>query len=123
MAQRSRSFVSLSIAVGAAIATPAMASDKLASGLGHDLAQHYCAKCHMIEPGQTNPPDHVGGPAFQDVADRPATTRKTLEKHLRTTHTNAMIPLSMPNPELTEDELVKILAYLTSLKTSSAAGK
>ena len=89
---------------------------KVASGMGRELAAHLCSACHLTEPGKSNPPDHVGGPAFQTVADRPDVTAKTLRTHLRQTHTNAMIPLAMPNPQLTEDELVKIIAYITSLR-------
>jgi mono/diheme cytochrome c family protein len=93
-------------------------SNKVASGMGRELAMHLCSACHVTEPGKTNPPDHVGGPAFQTVADRPDVTAKTLRNHLRKTHTNAMIPLAMPNPQLSEDELVKIIAYITSLRTT-----
>jgi hypothetical protein len=91
------------------------ASNKVASGMGHDLAVHLCTSCHLVEPGQANPGDHVGGPSFQSVA-RPDVTEKSLRRHLRTTHSNAMIPLAMPNPQLTEDELVKIIDYLISLR-------
>ena len=91
-------------------------TNTVASGMGRELAAHLCSACHLTEPGKSNPPDHVGGPAFQTVADRPDVTAKTLRTHLRQTHTNAMIPLAMPNPQLTEDELVKIIAYITSLR-------
>jgi mono/diheme cytochrome c family protein len=93
------------------------ATDRVAAALGHDLAQQFCTTCHLIEAGQKNPPGHVGGPSFQTVADRPDTTRESLRHHLTMTHTNAMIPLQMPNPQLSEDELVKIISYLMSLKT------
>jgi mono/diheme cytochrome c family protein len=92
--------------------------NKITSGMGHDLAQTMCASCHAIEAGQTNKPDHVGGPAFQSVADRPDVTAAKLREHLLTTHTSAMIPLSMPKPDLSRDELNKIVAYLMSLKTA-----
>ncbi len=92
-------------------------SNQVASSMGHELARHTCTMCHLVDPGQTNPPDHVGGPTFQSVADRPDVTVQTLRKHLRTTHTNAMVPLAMPNPGLTEDELVKIISYIISLRT------
>ena len=96
---------------------PARASsNKVVSGMGHDLAVHLCTSCHLVEPGQANSADHVGGPSFQSVADRPNVTEKSLRRHLRTTHSNAMIPLAMPNPQLSEDELVKIIDYLISLR-------
>ena len=106
------------IFAGLAVAPAAMAdSNQVASSMGHELARHTCTMCHLVEAGQTNPPDHVGGPTFQSIADRPDVTVQSLRKHLRTTHTNAMVPLAMPNPGLTEDELVKIISYLTSLRT------
>jgi hypothetical protein len=95
------------------------AANKISSGLGHDLAQAKCSTCHLIEPGQKNPPDHVGGPAFQTVADRPDVTAATLRQHLQTTHASKIIPLSMPNPNLSQDELNKIIDYLLSLKTTA----
>jgi cytochrome c551/c552 len=93
-------------------------SDRLTSGMGHDLAQMTCTSCHLIEPGQRNPPDHVGGPSFQAVADRKGTTGAKLREHLRTTHSNSMIPLSMPNPNLSKDEQNKIIDYILSLKST-----
>ncbi len=92
-------------------------ANKVASGLGQDLAQRLCTQCHAVEPGQASAPEHVRGPSFQSIADRPGITRASLRKHLRETHSNAMIPLAMPNPQLTNDELVKIIAYLVALKT------
>jgi mono/diheme cytochrome c family protein len=108
--------VSILILLGIAIAPASQAApNKIVSGLGHDLAQGVCTSCHLIESGQVNPTGHVGGPTFQSVADRPGMTRAALRHHLQTTHTNAMIPLAMPNPELTEDELNKIITYILSL--------
>ncbi len=101
------------------------ASNVVVPGMGHDLAQRLCTSCHLIEPGTVNAPDHVGGPAFQSVADQPKVTERSLRRHLRTTHTNAMIPLAMPNPQLSEDELIKIIGYIISLRriSSSYGGK
>jgi cytochrome c2 len=98
------------------VAPASLAESNVASGLGHDLAQKLCSSCHLVEPGQANPPNHVGGPSFQSVANRPDVSIGGLRKHLKTTHSNAMIPLAMPNPALTEDELVKIIAYILSLR-------
>jgi len=93
-------------------------SDRLSSGMGHDLAQTICTSCHLIEPGQKNPPDHVGGPAFQEVANRPDVTAAKLREHLLTTHANGMIPLGMPNPNLSKDQQNKIIDYILSLKST-----
>ncbi len=119
MIMKTKYIALLSLALGVLPAAAHAAENKVSSGMGHDLAQALCSNCHMIEPGQTNPPGHVGGPAFQDVANRPGVDREMLRTHLATTHTNAVIPLSMPNPNLTHDEMGKILDYLVSLKTKS----
>lgn len=104
------------LALGLATATAGAASNKVVSGMGHDLAQSLCTSCHLIEPGAVNPPGHVGGPSFQSIADRPSVTEAGLRRHLKMTHSNAMVPLAMPNPALSEDELIKIIDYLLSLR-------
>jgi len=108
-----------SLMFAAAAVAPAShaASNAVVAGLGHDLAQRLCTSCHLIEPGAVNPPGHVGGPTFQSIADQPKSTERSLRRHLRTTHTNAMVPLEMPNPQLSEDELIKIIGYIISLRT------
>ncbi len=112
-----RAALPTALALGISTIAPlTFAADKVAPGLGHDLAQKLCASCHLIEPGQSNPPGHVGGPAFQTVANRPDITVETLRTHLKTTHSNSMIPLAMPNPQLTEDELNKTVVYILSLR-------
>jgi hypothetical protein len=98
-------------------ATSSAANNGVVSGMGHGLAERLCTMCHLVEPGATNPPGNVGGPAFQDVANQPDITEKSLRRHLRTTHSNSMIPLAMPDPQLTEDEVIKIIDYILSLKT------
>jgi len=109
----------LSMAFGVMSISAGAAPSKISSGMGHDLAQTMCTSCHLIEPGQKNPPDHVGGPSFQTIADRPDTTAAKLREHLRTTHTNAMIPLAMPNPQLSRDQLNKIIDYLLTLNSGT----
>ena len=105
--------------LGAAI-VPASAwadANSVAAGMGHDLARKYCAGCHKVEPGATAQPP--GPPAFQAVADRPDTTRESLRHHLQTTHSTGIIPLSMPNPKLTDDELNKVVSYILSLRQAA----
>lgn len=94
------------------------AGNSVSAGMGHDLAQRLCTNCHLIESGQSNPPDHVGGAAFQSIANRPELTEAGLRKHLRTTHSNNVIPLAMPSPGLTDDQSNKIVDYILSLKAA-----
>ena len=82
MTTRSAHIAIVSFAL-AGLSLPAHAvSDRLSSGMGHDLAQMTCASCHLIEPGQKDPPDHVGGPTFQEIADRPHVAAANLREHL-----------------------------------------
>ena len=118
MTIRTANIIIFSLALGGLPLSAQSAPNKISSGMGHDLAQMMCASCHLIEPGQTNPPDHVGGPTFQSIADRPHVAAAKLREHLLTTHTNALIPLSMPNPELSQDEINKIIDYILSLKSA-----
>jgi mono/diheme cytochrome c family protein len=91
-------------------------SNDVAPAMGHGLATRLCTNCHLVDPGQANPPDHVGGPAFQTIADTTGVTRKSLRHHLRTTHAAAVIPLSMPTPQLSDDEMNKVISYILSLR-------
>ncbi len=109
--------VGFAVLLGGALIAPVTKaeSNKIASGMGHDLAERLCARCHLVESGQTNPPAYVGGPAFRTIANSPHVTVQSMREHLETTHSNDMIPLAMPNPGLSEDELVKIISYIISL--------
>jgi mono/diheme cytochrome c family protein len=98
-------------------------SNKVVVDMGHGLAKHYCTTCHLVEPGQSNPPDHVGGPAFQTVADREGTTKDALNKHLRETRAGRTLVLAMPPMNLSDDEVVKLVAYIMSLKTPQKAAR
>ena len=110
-------FVVVSLCAGLAPAFAWADTNSVASGMGRGLAEKYCSGCHKVEPGETAPPP--GPPAFQAVADRPTTTPETLRHHLQTTHSSGVIPLSMPNPKLTDDELAKIVSYILSLHSAA----
>jgi mono/diheme cytochrome c family protein len=109
------------LAVGASIGVTGArgATPDVASGMGRALAEKYCTACHLVEPG-ASAPQKASPPPFQVVADRPETTADSLRAHLKSTHTSSIIPLSMPNPQLTEDETTKIVAYILSLHRSPA---
>jgi len=97
------------------------ANDSLVPAMGHGIALQVCTQCHLVEPGKVNPPDHVGGPSFQTIADGPTVTVAQLHKHLQTTKSNKHIPLAMPSPGLTRDEENKVVAYILSLRSGPGA--
>src|ERR1700743_1806280 len=91
------------------------AANSLVPAMGHGIAQQKCTTCHLIEPGQVNPPGHVGGPSFQTIASNEDVTMAMLTKHL--TKTNRRVgAFGMPNLALTSDELHKLGTYIMSLR-------
>ena len=98
------------------------AADSLVPAMGHGIAQQKCTTCHLIEPGQVNPPEHVGGPSFQTIANSEDVTVAKLRKHL--TKSNRRVgALIMPNQDLTSDELNKLTAYILSLRQAQPAAE
>jgi mono/diheme cytochrome c family protein len=102
----------------AALAGPADAASRLTADMGRGIAERICAGCHEVEPNQAIRPEHPGAPKFVDIANRPGTSAASLRKHLKTTHASKIIPMGMPNPELTDDETTKVVDYILSLKTT-----
>jgi len=86
---------------------------------GEQLAREICSACHVVAKNQEYPPLLVEpAPAFADIARRPNTTLKSLRHFIRSTHWDMQrIPMSMPNPMLTDDETSAVAQYILSLKT------
>lgn len=104
---------SMTVAIGFFPVT--YAANSLVPAMGHGIAQQKCTTCHLIEPGQVNPPEHVGGPSFQTIANGEDVAVAKLRKHL--TKSNRRVgALTMPNQDLTSDELNKLTAYIVSLR-------
>ena len=95
------------------------ANDSLVPAMGHGIALQLCTSCHLIEPGQANPPGHIGGPSFQTIANTEDVTEAKLRKHFSTTNRRTTA-LSMPNIDLTRDERSKLIAYILSLRNPQA---
>jgi len=76
---------------------------------GRRLAETWCANCHRIA---SQGPGPVGdaAPAFAAVAAMPSTTRMALAAFLQTPHP------SMPNYQLSREEMDDVIAYLLSLR-------
>jgi mono/diheme cytochrome c family protein len=70
------------LAGGPAVAVEPLPGDPVA---GQEFAAEVCAECHQIV-GRTAMPEPGGPPAFQDVADHPATTEMALRAFLQTPH-------------------------------------
>jgi mono/diheme cytochrome c family protein len=99
---------------GASDAEPA--SGKAVIYMGKGLAQSLCSSCHTVSPDQAKPGANPASPKFQDIANKPGMSETYLRDFLRGTRHRQLAPLAMPNPQLSDDELAKITAYILSLR-------
>lgn len=86
---------------------------------GRDVARTVCVTCHAIAPGQ--PAAFVFKPpprSFQDIADDPATSAKSLRRFITTTHWDLQtIPATMPDLQLMDQDYKAVVAYILSLRS------
>ena len=94
---------------------PAAAADPATRG--KSLALLACAYCHIVEDDQKiKRLIDIPLPTFQEVADDPSTTAKSLRIFLRTQHSEKPTELKMPNPALNDDQIDDVVAYILSLR-------
>ena len=105
-----RDGISAILLVGAAIGLlcPARADDQNNARSGEQLAQELCSPCHLV--GQ------LSGPSFADIARGDRASPDALRDFLRSTHANVSHPGAMPTPDLSDDQIRSIAAYLSSLR-------
>jgi mono/diheme cytochrome c family protein len=89
----------------AAIINPAAAAD---ADHGKQIAQRWCASCHLVERGQTSATDQA--PPFTYIARIPGFDENKLAFLLLLPHPN------MPNPSLNRAEVADLADYIRSLK-------
>ena len=86
---------------------------------GRELALHVCSTCHVVAKDQQfspllNPP----APSFVQIANRPGTKAESLRRFVTNTHWDEKtLPLTMPNPRLTDWETADVAAYIMSLRS------
>lgn len=100
------------VAVGAAIGVSAWARADEASDIraGQELAARVCSPCHVIAPS--------AGPSFAEIANGDKAAPESLRAFLRSVHISMSHPGAMPNPELTEQQIRQISAYIATLRTA-----
>jgi mono/diheme cytochrome c family protein len=76
--------------------------------VGRELAERYCASCHVIGPGQGRGSDQA--PPFRAIATRPVTTADSLHAFLLRPH-GGMPPLTLSN-----EQIDNLAAYILSLR-------
>lgn len=100
----------------AAVPTAPKAEDlKLPSAAeGQELSEKLCIGCHVIgtEAEGATP---VGPPTFSSIANKPGQTAERIKGALVAPHP------PMPDMQLTNDEILDVIAYLETLRTDKAA--
>ena len=87
---------------------PARADDAGAVMAGKQVAQTWCANCHVVSGAQTQGSDQA--PTWQSIAARPGTTAASLHSFLQRPHGK------MPDFKLAQTEIDNVVAYILSLK-------
>jgi len=107
-----RDGISAILLVGAAIGLlgPALAEDQNNARTGERLAQKLCSSCHLV--------GRLPGPSFADIARGDHASPDALRNFLHSTHSDVSHPGAMPNPELTDEQIRAIAAYLSTLQGS-----
>jgi mono/diheme cytochrome c family protein len=85
---------------------------------GERVAQEQCSACHVVaKKQQFLPLLKQSAPSFQSIADRPQTSEMTLREFLATTHWDGKtVPITMPNPHLSNADGAVVSRYILSLK-------
>lgn len=105
MHQRLRRFFLLLVVTSSSNTSTAIAADP---GHGADLAERWCASCHVVANGQARASADV--PSFASVARRPDFSPERLAFFLLEPHPK------MPNFPLSRIEAGDIAAYIGSLR-------
>jgi len=95
------------------------ASDSADILKGQQLARIACSDCHVVASDSESPVPmlHESAPRFDDIANRPGTTEKSLRKFIVATHWDGeTIPMTMPKPDLTKQQVVALSRYIISLR-------
>jgi mono/diheme cytochrome c family protein len=82
---------------------------------GREFALVACAACHVVAANQPFAPLLTGAPDFVTIANRPDVTAASLQRRLATL---PHIPSKgqMGNPELTDEHLANVVAYIMSIR-------
>ena len=125
MAQRLAPHAALALllmAGGALAIRPASAGGVAATpeaAHGEHIARLICSACHVVAVNQEYPPLlRQATPSFVDIANRPGVSVASLRHFITTTHWDeSKLPMSMPNPMLTDAEARDVARYIVSLRS------
>jgi mono/diheme cytochrome c family protein len=109
--------------LGGIFSTPAVAQQSSATAIaaGRTTAMYVCSACHIVGDKQEfEPLLKQPAPSFQQIANNPATTTKSLRSFITATHWDEKtIPMTMPNPALADFQVDAVSSYIMSLRTKS----
>ena len=111
----------LSLLMVTATSVAASESEERAFRGGFTLAAHRCAACHIYSPRQELKPLYPDVPKFEDIANRPTTSRESLVKFLGSAHGTDPRSSNAPPPggalqALTDQEESGLASYILSLR-------
>ncbi len=86
---------------------------------GEHIARLICSACHVVATDQEFPPIlNQATPGFAEIANRPGVTAESLHRFITSTHWDMdKLPMSMPNPMLSEAEARAVSRYILSLRS------
>ena len=112
--------LSVALVLFACASAKAEEAKKNLAASGHDFAVQVCGNCHSVEKGKTpllKPP----APSFASLLQRREIDEAWLRSFLATPHGNLGRAHKMPNPQLAEFQIDKIVAYFNELKAQRKA--
>ena len=85
---------------------------------GERIARMQCSACHVVASDQEIPPLlRTPTPSFNEIANRPATTAKSLQTFIATTHWDMKtMPVAMPKQMLLPEQVVDVTRYILSMR-------
>jgi mono/diheme cytochrome c family protein len=119
MLRNTATLVSLLMLMATSVA--ATESEETSIRVGFMVATERCASCHIASLHQTLEPLFPHGPKFEDIANRPTTSRESLVEYLGSAHgtnpgsSNAPPPGGALNP-LNDREKSDVAFYILSLR-------
>ena len=109
------SMVALAVLGSSALAQETTTPDAVQQG--KRLAVRICSDCHVVARGDVPQPIlQPPAPSFESIAQRGTMTADSIRIFLTTTHRDISNPKGMPNPQLVDDQIGRLMAYLLSLQ-------
>ncbi len=106
------------VCVNAALAASSASAKDDSVAVGRQLALEVCSVCHVVAPDQAFAPRlDQRTPSFEEIANRPDVSAESISHFIETTHWDeSTIPMTMPDPMLTSDQVSQVVSYILSLR-------